>query len=63
MEKIQIRIKPNGNAIISVDGVKGTGCTEITKGLEQVMGEVVQEEKTSDYFQEEGPQTLTQFEG
>jgi len=46
-------IDENGNITITVEGVKGKDCTEITKDLEAALGVVIDREHTSEYYQEE----------
>jgi hypothetical protein len=49
VEKIEITIAPGGDTTISVEGVKGKGCTDLTKAIEKALGKVVKDEKTSEY--------------
>lgn len=49
MAKIEIVIAPGGATTISVEGVKGKGCVELTRGIERALGKVVEDHKTSEY--------------
>ena len=51
-QELEISIGPNGEIQIEVKGVKGSGCTEITKDIEEALGVVVSRENTSEYYQQ-----------
>jgi hypothetical protein len=42
---------PDGKLTISVKGVKGKECVEVTKDLEEALGIIKQERKTQEYYQ------------
>ena len=46
-------IDGDGNITITVEGVKGKDCTKITKELEEALGVVIDQQFTSEYYQEE----------
>ena len=50
---IVLDIDEDGNIVITVEGVKGTDCTKITKELEAALGVVIDQQFTSEYYQEE----------
>ena len=59
-EKITVRInRKDGTAVVSVAGVSGPSCTEITKKLLDAMGSVSDVEQTEEYFQEESDTIIT----
>jgi hypothetical protein len=51
--EIDIEIKPDGTVTFAVKGVKGKKCKEITKAIEEALGEVKEVVKTSEYYEEE----------
>ncbi len=46
-------IDDDGNITITVEGVKGKSCEELTASLEAALGTVTAREHTSEYYQEE----------
>lgn len=50
--EILFTIDDSGNITITVEGVKGKDCTEITKELEEAFGIVVDQQFTSEYYQQ-----------
>jgi hypothetical protein len=52
-EIVRIRVSPEGNATISVKGVKGRSCKELTKTFEEGLGKVVSSENTSEMYEKE----------
>lgn len=50
---IKVRINPDGSTEISVNGVKGKKCTELTKGLEKALGVVTKQTMTNEYYQKD----------
>jgi len=50
--EIVIQIAPDGSISLEVKGVAGPDCVEFTKALEDALGEVVQRERTSEFYQE-----------
>jgi SLT domain-containing protein len=54
MATIIIRISPDGSTTETmVNGIKGAKCTDLTKGLMEALGDVINTEKTSEYYQDE----------
>jgi hypothetical protein len=47
-----IQIAPDGTISLEVKGVQGAECLDFSKFLEDALGDVVQREKTSEYYQE-----------
>jgi hypothetical protein len=59
MKKIRILIGKDGKATVSVEGVQGPGCLDLTKIIEQALGEV-QERKLCDAYHEEVNESVTE---
>lgn len=51
MEEIIINFDEQGNPDISVQGVKGKVCTDITKFLETALGNKQSDIKTREYYE------------
>jgi len=49
---IVITIGPDGEVKIEVEGVAGPGCMDLTRFLEEELGEVTDRQFTSAYYQE-----------
>jgi hypothetical protein len=49
---LNIMITKNGKVEIEVKGINGPLCVDITKDLEEELGEVLNREKTSEYYKE-----------
>lgn len=53
MQKVTVKIAPDGRVELHVEGVAGADCTIITAGIEQGLGgDVVERQMTDEYFQE-----------
>lgn len=50
--EIDIEIKDDGTVEFGVKGARGRKCKEITKALEEALGEVTAVEHTAEYYQE-----------
>jgi len=50
--ELVIQIAPDGTISLEVKGVKGGECLDFTKFLEEALGDVIEREKTSEYYQE-----------
>jgi hypothetical protein len=49
--EMEIEIGRDGKVNIRVNGVQGTECLEFSKFLEEALGETVERERTSEYYQ------------
>lgn len=49
--KIQILVSPEGEVTITVKGVKGKACKEMTRRYEEALGKAVKVEKTKEFFE------------
>jgi hypothetical protein len=47
-----ITIAPDGTISLEVKGVKGGECLDFSKFLEDALGDVIEREKTSEFYQE-----------
>jgi hypothetical protein len=52
-QQIEFIIKPDGSVEERVTGVAGSSCEDITKAIEQALGEVTGREHTPDYYREQ----------
>ncbi|MGF1459832.1 MAG: DUF2997 domain-containing protein [Leptolyngbyaceae cyanobacterium] len=52
-------INPDGRVKEMVTGVVGRSCEEVTRKIEEQLGNVISRENTSDYFSQKGQQTAT----
>jgi len=50
--EIVIQIAADGSIALEVKGVPGPDCLQFTKALEEALGEVVQRERTSEFYHE-----------
>lgn len=50
-EEIEVTISPDGHVHLMVRGLKGKGCLELTKPLEEALGAEIEERTyTSEYY-------------
>jgi len=54
-EEITVTITPDGRATITVKGVGGPRCEELTAELEQALGNVCNKQHMAEYYQAEQP--------
>ena len=52
MQEIKIIIAKDGKVTIDVEGIKGSGCKDLTKKLEKALGSSKSKKKT-EYYQED----------
>lgn len=50
METLEFIIYPDGRVKEKVTGIEGSSCAEITAAIEEQLGQVLSQTKTSDYF-------------
>jgi len=53
MEEITIRIGKDGKVNLNVEGIKGTGCKDLTKAMEKALGTVEQTKATSEMYEQQ----------
>lgn len=50
-QELEIVISPTGDVQISVSGMKGNKCVDLTKSLEESLGHVVQRTLKPEYYE------------
>ncbi|NEP13168.1 MAG: DUF2997 domain-containing protein [Symploca sp. SIO2C1] len=50
METLEFVIYPDGRVKEKVTGIVGSSCAEVTAAIEAQLGQVVSQEKTSEYY-------------
>lgn len=53
MKEIEILIDKKGNIEYKVKNIKGPKCKEYSKFIEEALGEIVKQEFTTEYYEEE----------
>jgi len=53
MSEIVIRVGKDGKLNLNVNGVKGSSCKDLTKGLEKALGVTETSKNTNDYYEQE----------
>ena len=51
-QEVEFIIKPDGTVEEIVHGVNGPACEDVTKAVEDALGDVEKRERTSDYYGE-----------
>jgi len=51
MKKVKVTIKKDGTAVIKVEGMPGSGCSKLTKELEEALGTKTKDVKTTEFYQ------------
>jgi hypothetical protein len=49
--EMEIEIGRDGKVNITVNGVQGAECLEFSRFLEEALGETLEQERTSEYYQ------------
>jgi hypothetical protein len=49
--EMEIEIGRDGKVTIKVNGVQGAECLEFSQFLEEALGETLEQERTSEYYQ------------
>jgi hypothetical protein len=57
METLEFIIYPDGRVKETVTGLVGASCQEVTAAIEAQLGQVVAQEKTSDYYSQANHQS------
>lgn len=50
--EIEVVIKPDGSVTFEVKCAKGPSCMDLTKAIEESLGEVIDRERTPEFYQE-----------
>lgn len=56
--EIIVTIGPDGQVSVEAKGLKGTGCVEATRALQEALGQTVSDAKTAEYHQHAQQQRL-----
>lgn len=59
METLEFIIYPDGRVKEMVTGVVGRSCEEVTRKIEELLGNVVSRESTSEYYAQSVQQTAS----
>lgn len=51
-KQVIIDIDAQGNTTVSVKGVKGASCTDLTKQIERALGKTASDKKTPEYHEQ-----------
>jgi hypothetical protein len=49
--ELEITIAPDGGVELHIKGFKGKGCLEVMKVFEQIVGEMKEQRKTSEFYE------------
>lgn len=60
METLEFIIYPDGRVQEKVTGIVGASCAEVTAAIEAQLGQVLNQEKTSEHFAQPVTQSATQ---
>lgn len=50
-ERLKVLIKPTGEVKVSVEGVSGDRCHQLTAGMERALGSVTSDQPTDELYQ------------
>lgn len=53
METLEFIIHPDGRVEEKVTGIVGSSCEQVTAAIEAKLGRVIDQERTSDYFNQQ----------
>jgi hypothetical protein len=59
METLEFIIYPDGRVKETVTGIVGSSCQEVTSAIEQQLGTVLEQKKTSEYYTQNTTQSNT----
>lgn len=51
-QEVEVVIAPDGKVSIRVRCVKGAECVELTRPIQEALGQVVEQRKTDEFYQE-----------
>lgn len=49
---VKVEINENGEVTVSVEGIQGSSCTDVTKTIETALGKTTKSNKTDDYYKQ-----------
>ena len=58
-EEITVTITPDGRAAVTVKGVGGPRCEELTAELEKALGTIREKQRTAEYYQAQKRTTIS----
>lgn len=61
MSKISVTILSDGKITTVVQGVKGAGCESLLEALTREIGQVIDDQATSEYWESEQDMQITDF--
>jgi hypothetical protein len=47
---IEVTVAPDGGVTVTVSGCAGPSCADLTKAMEQALGQVTRDRKTPEYY-------------
>ena len=53
MRELEITIGRTGEVELHVKGIKGRGCLEVVKMFEEIVGEIKEQQQTSEFYEPE----------
>jgi Protein of unknown function (DUF2997) len=53
MKEMKIIISKTGQVTIDVEGIKGSGCKNLTKAMEKAFGTTVKDKKKAEFYDEQ----------
>ena len=62
VKMVKFRIDAKGEVHVEVDGVVGTGCEDLTKDFEELLGAVVKREHKDAYYHQDQETMNKDFE-
>lgn len=54
MEKVIVEIDPHARVTVSVEGVAGPGCHDVSRAIETALGRTTGDEQTPEFYAQEG---------
>jgi hypothetical protein len=52
LHEVRVSIDKDGNVSLQVNGIKGTSCLDVTKALEEALGNELEREMTAEAYEE-----------
>jgi hypothetical protein len=59
---VNIEISAKGDVTVEANGVRGSGCQALTRGIENALGTVTADTKKTEYFQQANADAGTRAE-
>lgn len=58
MQTVTIEVDEEGAVKVSVEGVAGRGCVDLTRAVERALGQTTKRAETAAYYQQEARQSV-----